>query len=52
VDRPRSGGFLDQARLDRFVLRRGSFGPLAPVVLVHDRKLGATGDRCISMACP
>jgi hypothetical protein len=52
VDRPQSGGFQDQARLGLFVLLRGSFGPLAPVVPVHDQQWGTTGDRCITMTYP
>jgi hypothetical protein len=50
VDRPRSGGFQDQAHLGLFVLLRGSFGPLVPVVPLHDRRWGTTGDHCIAMA--
>jgi hypothetical protein len=35
-----------------FVLLRGSFGPLAPVVPMHDQQWGTTGDRCVSPAYP
>jgi hypothetical protein len=52
VDRSRSGGFQDLARLGLFVLLRGSFGPLAPVVPVHDLQWGASGSRCVAMAYP
>jgi hypothetical protein len=52
VDRPRSGGFQDQARLGLFVLLRGSFGPLVPVVPVRGRRWGTAGGRCVAMACP
>jgi hypothetical protein len=42
VDRARSGGFQDQARMGYFVWLSGSFGLLAPVVPVlgyHGRPL-------------
>jgi hypothetical protein len=42
VDRTRSGGFRDQARMGLFVLLLGPFGLLAPVVPVlgyHGRPL-------------
>jgi hypothetical protein len=48
VDRPRSGGFQDRARIGPFVSPMGPFGPPAPAVPA----VGTTGGRRVSMVCP